>query len=102
MRRTYKEVKMPLEPLTVPGHAGKLHIENYSSILVTSDENDLESSYLLLIHNSPSGVPDSQTAGQATAYLEHDLGKHEGSPLTVWGIVATVGHTPAIAMMKAQ
>lgn len=93
---------MSLDPLTLPGRAGRLHFENYSSLLVTSDENDQTISYLLLIHNSPYGQPDSQTAGNATAYLQHDLGKREGSALTVWGIVGTVGLTRAIAMVKAK
>ncbi len=93
---------MSLSPLNLPGYSGKLHIQSYFSYLQSLDSLGEGISYLLLLHNSPDGQPDSQTAGAATSYLVHDLGKSEGSTLNVWGYPGTVGSTRVIAMVKAQ
>lgn len=93
---------MPVDPLSLPGYSGTLYLRSYFSYLVTSDRAGEELSYLLLLHNSPTGMPDSQTAGSATAYLLHDLSKSDGSSLTVWGYPGTLGPTLTISMVKVQ
>jgi hypothetical protein len=92
-----KEDCAMVDPLSLPGRAGRLHIQNFSSFLNTQG-----GSFLLLIHSSPEGTPDSQSAGAATSFLTHSLGKTEGSPLTVWGYQGTLGALSTIAIVKAQ
>ena len=93
---------MPRESWNFSGYHGSLHLENHFSYLRTDDGFGEVISYLLLLHKA-TGHLDTLTAGQATAYLLHDLGKHEGSPLKVWGTVGkTSFSTNVIAMVKAE
>ena len=93
---------MSVQPLTVPALSGVLRVDRYFSYLRVADPAGGHREYLLLLHNSPAGVVDLETADYTTSYLLHDLGKSAGSPLTVWGFEGAVGSTATVAIVRAQ